>query len=461
MNARVNIKLPADGWEARPHQEKLWDYLVGGGKRAVAVWHRRAGKDEVLLHYSAYAAMRRRANYWHMLPEFGMARRAIWDSVNPHTGRKRIDEAFPQAIRASTRDNDMQIKFINGSTWSCVGSDSVTHGGGIGSSTAGIVFSEYALANPSAWGYYRPILEENDGWACFISTPRGRNHLLTTFQHAQRTSGWFAEILTAGDTGALSHQALAEALSEYIALYGEDAGRAMYESELMCSFTASVLGSFYAIEMRHVREEGRISDEVVADPARPVDRYWDLGMHDDTSIWFAQSNGAQLYILDHVAASGRSLEGWRDEIERRHNEHGWKHGTDWVPHDAKVKELGSGRTRVETMLALGLKPQMVPWATIDDGINAVRRTLPLCAFHPRCEEGGISALEQYRREWDDDKKAFRASAVHDWTSHPADAFRYLAMSWRPAPLRIVKAPKLEGWRIPPPGEARQRRGIIL
>ncbi len=85
MNARVNIKLPADGWEARPHQEKLWDYLVGGGKRAVAVWHRRAGKDEVLLHYSAYAAMRRRANYWHMLPEFGMARRAIWDSVNPHT----------------------------------------------------------------------------------------------------------------------------------------------------------------------------------------------------------------------------------------------------------------------------------------------------------------------------------------------------------------------------------------
>jgi phage terminase large subunit len=458
MNMRVNI--PSDGWQVRDHQEGLWNYLQAGGKRAVAVWHRRAGKDEVCLHHAAVSAMRRPGNYWHMLPEYAQARKAIWDSVNPHTGRRRIDEAFPHELRDSTREHDMHIRFRNGSTWACVGSDSVTSGGGIGSSTAGIVFSEWSLANPSAWGYYRPIIEENNGWAVWISTPRGRNHLLTTFQHAQRTIGWFAEILTAHDTGALSHQALAEALSEYIALYGEDAGRAMYESELMCSFTASVLGSFYAIEMRHVREEGRISDEVVADPARPVDRYWDLGMHDDTSIWFAQSHGTQLFILDHVAASGRSLEGWRDEIEQRYLQHGWKHGTDWVPHDAKVKELGTGRTRVETMQALGLKPMLVPWSTLDDGINAVRRTLTLCAFHPRCEEGGISALEQYRREWDDDKKAFRASAVHDWTSHPADAFRYLAMAWRLAPMPKIKQPVLDGWRIPLPDE-RRRGGIRL
>jgi phage terminase large subunit len=127
-----------------------------------------------------------------------------------------------------------------------------------------------------------------------------------------------------------------------------------------------------------------------------------------------------------------------------------------VPHDAKVKELGTGRTRVETMLALGLKPQLVPWSTLDDGINAVRRALPICVFHPRCEEGGISALEQYRREWDDDKKAFRASAVHDWTSHPADAFRYLAMAWRMAPRPRAPEPRQEGWRIPPPGEGRRQ-----
>jgi hypothetical protein len=123
--------------------------------------------------------------------------------------------------------------------------------------------------------------------------------------------------------------------------------------------------------------------------------------------------------VDHLAQSGVGLEWWRDEIEKKHNARGWAHGSDFVPHDAKVKELGTGRTRVETMQGLGLRPMLVPLASIDDGINAVRRTLPLCVFHPRCEDGGISALEQYRREWDDDKKAFRASAVHDWTSHPA------------------------------------------
>ena len=146
-------------------------------------------------------------------------------------------------------------------------------------------------------------------------------------------------------------------------------------------------------------------------------------------------------------------------IERAEKEHGWMHGNDYVPHDAKVKEWGSGRTRVETMSSLGLKPMLVPMATLDDGINAVRRALPLCVFHPRTEDGGFAALEQYRREWDDDKKAFRASAVHDWTSHPSDAFRYLAQLEAGA-AASHQAAKLEGWRIPPPA-APKRGGIIF
>jgi hypothetical protein len=211
--------------------------------------------------------------------------------------------------------------------------------------------------------------------------------------------------------------------------------------------------------MADVRNEGRIL-EVEALPDRPVNRYWDIGIGDDTSVWFAQSQGGQLVILDHLAASGVGLEWWRDEVFKRHEEHGWMHGSDYVPHDAKVREWGSGRTRVETMSAMGLKPILVPLATIDDGINAVRRVLPLCVFHPRCEEGGISALEQYRREWDDEKKCFKPSAVHDWTSHPSDAFRYLALSYKPAPIIRPKAPIVRGWQIPPPREDR-RGGIIL
>ena len=460
MNVLATVTLPHKGWKPRPHQKNLWRYLMTGGKRAVAVWHRRAGKDEICLHAMAVAMFDRPANYWYCLPEFQQGRKAIWDSVNPHTGARRIDEAFPHELRESTHDGLMRIRFHNGSTMQIIGSDSVASGGGIGSSTAGIVFSEFALANPSAWAYYRPILEENNGWAAFISTPRGRNSLFELYKYAERTPSWFSEILTAKDTGALSPEALAEALKEYCSLYGEDFGRSMFEQEMNCSFNAGVIGSFYAREMSDVRSEGRIV-ECDAEPGQMVHYAWDLGIGDDTSVWAFQVQGTQVVLLDHIATSGVGLEWWRDEIFKRERARGWKHGTDYVPHDAKVRELGTGRTRVETMRELNLMPDLVPMATVDDGINAVRRTLPLCVFHPRCEEGGISALEQYRREWDDEKKCFKASALHDWSSHPSDAFRYLAMSWRKAPRRTIDVPKPQGFVIPPPVDPAQRRGMRL
>ena len=455
---KISVEVPHNKWRPRPHQMRFWEYLQAGGKRAFACWHRRAGKDEVCLHHTMCAASKRVANYWHCLPEFAMARKAIWGAVNPHSGKRRIDEIFPHELRANTNETEMFIRFVNGSTWQCVGSDAVTTGSGIGSSTAGIVFSEYALANPSAWAYYRPMLEENQGWAAFVSTPRGRNHAYSLFQYASQSPEWFAELLTAKDTGALSDETLAETLKECMALYGADAGRANYEQEYFCSFTAQILGGYFTGEMAQVRREERII-EIEADPDKPVNRAWDLGVKDDTSIWWWQQHGGQLLILDHYAASGVGVEHYAEIIESKAKQHGWKHGVDYVPHDAKIKEWGSGKTRVETMKVLGLNPLLVPLATFQDGINAVRRTLPLCVFHPRTEETGIAALEQYRREWDDEKKAFRQSDVHDWTAHPAAAFRYLSLAWRVAERRETVVPKPEGWHIPPPAE--ERGGIRL
>jgi len=435
----------------------LWNYLQNGGRRAMAVWHRRAGKDEICLHHASCAAFKRTGNYWHCLPEFLQGRKAIWTAINAHSGKRRIDEAFPPYSRESTNDNEMFIRFVNGSTWQIIGSD--RYDATVGAGVAGITYSEWALANPSAWAYHRPMLEENNGWAAFITTPRGRNHAKALFDHAQTTPGWFSELLTALDTHALTQERLDEALAEYQALYGEDVGTAQFRQEYLCDWNAAILGAFYALEMARLRNEGRIID-IQALPDQPVHRAWDLGMTDDTSIWFFQVVGAQLFILDHIATSGIGLEAWRDKIAERHRAHGWPHGHDFVPHDAKVKEMGTGRTRVETMISLGLKPILVPNASIEDGRNAVRRTLPLCVFHPRTEESGIAALEQYRREWDDEKKAFRANAVHDWASHPADSFRYLALSWRPQPRRETQTPKITGWVIPPPREA-YTPGIVL
>lgn len=433
----AQVYLP-NNWKPRPYQRAMWNYLEQGGKRAIGAWHRRAGKDDVLLHRTAVAAFERPATYWTALPEYAQARKALWTAVDPHSGKRRIDMAFPHELRENTNDQEMFIRFKNGATWQLVGSD--RYNSLVGAGVAGVTFSEFALANPSAWGYIRPMLEENDGWAAFISTPRGRNHFKAMLDMAKGNPNWFAEALSIYDTGALSQKQIDESLEEYIALYGEDIGQAQFEQEYEVSFNAAILGAFYAREMVNVRKEGRIA-VIEAIEGQPVHRAWDIGVKDDTSIWWFQVVGTQVFILDCYSQSGVGVDHFAEVIEQRANEHGWISGTDFVPHDAKVKEWGTGRTRVETMQGLGLNPQVVPLAGKLDGINAARKTLARCVFHPRTEEVGMSALEQYRREWDDDKKTYKATEVHDWSSHLSDAFRYLAMAWREAQTEII---------IPPP-----------
>lgn len=428
-------------WYQRPFHEHL---VTTPAARAIEIAHRRWGKDEVTLMATSELAHQRVASYWHCLPEYEQGRKALWDAVNAHTGKRRIDEAFPPEIRKRKDEQKMFIEFHCGSTWQLIGSDRFD--ATVGSGVAGIVYSEWALANPSAWAYHRPMLEENNGWAAFITTPRGRNHAHAMYQMAKDSPRWFAEVSSVHATGALSPEQLEETLTEYVALYGEDMGRAQFAQEYECSFTASILGAFYAREMAALRREERVDEGVEARLGQPVHRAWDIGVRDDTSIWWFQVVGMQVFVLDCYTASGAGLEHYASVIEERKREHGWRDGIDFVPHDAKIKEWGSGRTRVETMKSYGLNPQLVTNATKMDGINAARQTLARCVFHPRCEDPGLSALEQYRREWDDEKKAFKETEVRDWTTHLADAFRYLSLAWR-----VVPKEQAGPDRTPPPG----------
>jgi phage terminase large subunit len=432
----------------RWYQAPLWKHLTEVQDcRAVEIAHRRWGKDEIVLGATNQRMHQRPGTYWHCLPEYSQARKAIWEAVNAHTGKRRIDEAFPPETRARTLNQEMFIELHNGSTWQCIGSD--RYDATVGAGPVFIAYSEWALANPSAWAYHRPMLEENGGGAAFITTPRGRNHAQAIYlrfkEMAETNPRYFAEISSIIETGALSQAQLDETLAEYTAIYGEDMGRAQYEQEYLCSFNAAILGAFYAREMVAVRNEGRI-DAIEAQPNIPVHRAWDIGVRDDTSIWWFQVVAGQVFILDCYSANGAGVEHYAEVVAQRRDKHGWVDGTDFVPHDARVKEWGTGRTRVETMQALGLKPEIVPQAGLLDGINAVRRSLPRCVFHPRCEELGISALEQYRREWDDEKKTFKASPLHDWSSHLSDAFRYLAVAWKTIPIHIDASPVIQGWQ---------------
>lgn len=201
MNKQILIP---NEWNPRPYQRPLWKALNNGTKRAVAVWHRRAGKDSLSLNWTAKAMLQRVGVYWHMLPLNTQARKVVWDAIDKQ-GRRIIDQVFPVPLRKSVNASEMKIELWNGSIWQCVGSDNYNNL--VGANPVGVVFSEYSLADPEAWDYLRPILAENDGWALFIYTPRGKNHGYKLFNTA-KNAGWFVQKLTVDDTQAIPLEAI-------------------------------------------------------------------------------------------------------------------------------------------------------------------------------------------------------------------------------------------------------------
>ncbi len=389
------------------------------------------------MNASLVQALKHPASYAYMLPESAHARRAIWQAVNPHTGKRRILETFtPDVLSSDPNETEMRLNLVNGSVVTFFGSDNYNRM--VGASLRGIVSSEHALSHPSAYAFFSPMLRENGGWFWAISTPRGRNHFHNLYKYAEKSSAWHTEYLPATETGALNDNQLKDALDEYVALYGEGQGTALFNQEYLCDWNAAILGAYYGREIMAVRTEGRIDATLEAVEGIPVHRAWDIGVRDDTSIWWFQVVGSQIFILDCYSQPGVSdIAEFASMIAEKDAEHGWNTGAlerpiDFVPHDARQRVWGMKKGRLETMQEEGLKPQVVEGMSVLDGINAARRTLPRVVFHERCEELGIAALEQYQREWDDDNKVFRQHPLHNWASHLADAFRYLALAWREA-----------------------------
>lgn len=376
-------------------------------------------------------------------------RKAIWEAVNAHSGRRRIDEAFPQELRETTRENEMTIRFKNGSMWHVVGSDNFN--ALVGSPPAGVVFSEWALSDPSAWGFLRPILAENNGWALFITTPRGNNHAKTMLDDARaHPETWFSEVLPATATGVFTAAQLEEEKRAYMAQFGQDQGRALFEQEYLCSFEAAVLGAFYAEELRLAREQRRIG-VVPIDRMVPVHTSWDLGFTDATAIWFIQVVGREVRLVDYHEEGGAGLDHYARVLDEKRNEHGWRYGDgsnsaeNWFPHDVDHHELASGMSRKATLEQLGIRVNVVPVAHVMDGINATRRLLSRAWIDEKRCARGISALQAYRREWDESAKVFKPKPLHDWSSHGADALRTFAQGFgddaAPAADRAYKRPK--------------------
>ena len=436
------IQIPHNGWKPRPDQMKLWSYLESGGKRAAMCAHRRWGKDAIALHYTATAMMQRKGNYWHMLPAYNQCRKAIWDAVDPNTGQNRLDDVFPKEIRSTTRISDMFIEVKNGSTWQLTGSDSFNSL--VGSPPVGLVYSEYALSNPMSWLYLSPILEENGGWAAFISTSRGDNHFRRLIDYAIKTPEWFGQILPATDTPVFTPKQLLEIKAELIAQFGDELGLAMFNQEYLCSFLGAVMGSYFGKQMDFAEKDGRIT-KVPHQPGQEVDTFWDLGIDDSMTIWFMQPCGRAFNFIDYYENSGYGLEHYAKVLKEKP----YTYGNHYMPHDANAREMTNSeiaKSRKEVAQDLGIKPiEVIQRARNMDlimqvQIPAVRNILSQCWFDADKCADGISALKNFRTEYDEIKKKLGNRYLHDWSSHAASAFITFAVGYAPKKPPIVLHP---------------------
>ena len=409
------VELPYD-FIPRDYQMPLWKHLEGGGRKAVAVWHRRAGKDLFAINRIACSSQQRIGTFWHVLPTYNQGRKIVWDG-STKAGRKFLDH-FPKDLIASKNNTDMRVTFKNGSIYQVVGADDPDRL--VGANPIGVVFSEFSLMDPRVYTLIQPILSENEGWCLFIMTPRGKNHAFKLTEMAQGSKNWFAEVLSVDVTGAVPIERIDE---------DREAGmpEEMVKQEYYCSFEAPIQGAYYANQMMDLQDKKQICN-VPWEPMVEVHTAWDLGMSDSTCVWFYQLVGKEIRIIDYYESSGEGLTHYVKMLGSKP----YSYGDHFAPFDIQVRELGSGKSRLETARSLGIRFRVVPKHEIFDGIESVRNLLPKCWFDKDATDRGLQCLRSYRKEWDEKNETYADRPKHDWASHGADAFRYLAWGFRGA-----------------------------
>ena len=378
---------------------------------AIIVAHRRFGKTVAAINdliKDALTIPRKNVRVAYIAPYYRQAKAIAWDYLLEYT--KDIQGSVANA-------SELRVDFPNGGRIRLFGADNYD-------AMRGLYFDAVVLDEPAdfpanAWPtVIRPAIADRKGRATFIGTPKGKNEFWDIYNNAQGDPNWFTGMYKASETDILDEEELTEAKKAM----GED----RYDQEFECSFEAAIQGAYYAQEMKTATAEKRISN-VPYDPAASVITAWDLGIGDSTSIWFAQYVGQEIRLIDYYENSGVGL----DVYAKALSEKGYHYDQHILPHDVQVKELGTGKSRLETLDALGIRNVTIaPKLSVDDGIQAARSMLARCWFDEVKCARGIEALRQYRREFDEKLKSWRGRPLNDWTSHPADSFRYLAVGYR-------------------------------
>lgn len=410
----IETKIYLDKFQPRDYQLPVLDAIENKGyKKVVFIAPRRCGKDVLAFNLMIRAAIKKVGVYYYIFPTYSQGKKVIWDSIT-NTGEKFLDY-IPPSLMVSKNGQEMKITLFNGSIIQIVGSDNVDSL--VGTNPQGCVFSEYALQSPLAYQFIRPILTANLGWALFVTTPRGKNHAWELFNIAQHSPDWFCYKLSIEDTNHIPLSEIERERSEGI--MSDD----LIQQEYYTSFTMGVEGSYYAKYLDRMRLKGQIG-LVPWEPGFKVHTAWDLGVRDSTTIIFFQVIGQTVRLIDCYEKNKEGLEHYIKVINQKEYDYG-KH---IAPHDIRVKEFGTGMTRLEKAKQLGITFTVAPDVGIEDGIESVRSALAkIWADDKQCAPL-IKALENYRQEFDAKKKVYKAQPLHDWSSHFADAMRYLCIS---------------------------------
>ena len=376
----------------------------------VVVCHRRFGKTVLAVNHLLKGALtcdRERPRFAYLAPTYRQAKAVAWDYV------KHYARAVPGF---DANESELRVGLPNGSQVRLYGADNPDALRGI--YLDGVVLDEFGLMQGKVWSeVLRPALSDRQGWAMFIGTPNGKNAFWEMRDYASQNKGWFLAEYKASQTGIIQASELDDARKQM----SDDE----YQQEFECSFEASVRGAIFARELAYLRAEGRIKD-LPWEPSIPVSTAWDLGMGDSTAIWCMQLHNSEVRVIDYYEASGESLGHYVNWLRGR--PYTW--GRHVLPHDAQVRELGTGRSRVEILGSLGVRAEICKQFSLDDGLEAARLFLKRCWFdQTKCRQG-IEALQNYRREKNTRTDEYKSEPVHDWASHGADAFRYAAIALR-------------------------------
>lgn len=413
----ADVKHRLNQFVPRPYQLPILKALDSGYKRVLAILPRRAGKDITALNYMIRRMWETPGVYYYIFPTYSQAKKVIWDSITIEG--KRVIDYFPEELVLSKNSQEMKIRMRtksgDESLFQLIGSDNFDSL--MGTNPRGCVFSEYALQDPQAYQYISPILAANKGWALFISTPRGRNHLWALKEIAKNSPDWFYMRLTVEDTGHIDQNEIQREKREGIMT--DD----MIQQEYYCSFSRGIEGAYYARYLDDMRRKQQIG-AVPWEPSFKVHTAWDIGVRDSTAIIFFQSIGQTVRIIDYYEHSKEGVEHYAKVLSSKPYDYG-KH---IAPHDIRVRDWSSGITRFEKARQLGIKFTLSDDYSIPDGIEAGRSLFSRLWIDEKKCETLLKALENYRQEYDSKRRVYKPRPLHDWSSHAADAYRYLAVS---------------------------------